>query len=625
MPSMTAAGTGLAISAGVPATQDAAGYGALSYTEISNVESLGGFGPTTEVTTFQPLRGAQQKHKGPTNFGALNPTIALEEADAGQALLTTASAPTNSALYAIRVSKPDGSLRYFQARVFGMPETIGAANSMITAAPVIEINTPVVKVAAGAPAAPVFSVQPSISPISGSVGTTFTASDGAASNTTSYARRWLLGSTAIGTGTTVTPTGAGSLSLEVTATGPGGTKVATSSAVTVAASAPTPSPTPAPPPTNLTNYTTAGAANFKTAMANITDDVIIFDTGPSTVAGQSTVGSKQPSFTDARKQWIGAVAPRAAALLQAEGINAGGANQWNGHHAGWGLGDTGANYLTGDDRITLGNTGTAFNGTNLGGGGLLLSATTDFGALALPEPATTADIWYRDPSGAAGRSFKWSVDGGTPTEVTLTGDNTFKKLTIPLGSRGLHTVKVEGTGKGGMVVNWINGYDATSGRKELQFVNNGVSGATSVALINDTDTVAGRLKLLTALAPKLVIVRDFHLNDQNQALSMSTAMTNTDTYIKAAKAAGASVLGFTPLWVSNTAQGDNANQDAWAAACKQVYLDNSVPFIDLRAELTSYAAADAQGFYSDQVHPTQIGYALIARRIADYVKYVRAS
>lgn len=243
MPSTTAAGTGLAISAGIPASQSAGGYAALSYTEVGNVEQLGGFGPTTEVTSFQPLKGAQQKHKGPTNFGALNPTIALDDADAGQALLAAAAAPDNRALYAVRVTKPDGSLRYFQVRVFGMPETIGAANSMITAAPVLEINTPVIKVAAGAPPAPVFTTAPSISPTSGAVGTTFTANDGAASNATGYTRRWLLGTTAIGTGTTVTPNAAGNLTLEVTATGAGGSTPATSSVVTVTA---TPTPTPAP-------------------------------------------------------------------------------------------------------------------------------------------------------------------------------------------------------------------------------------------------------------------------------------------------------------------------------------------------------------------------------------------
>lgn len=144
----TAAGTGLAISAGTPASQTEAGYTALTYTEIGNVESIGGFGASTEVVTFQPLKGPMQKHKGPTNYGTLNPTILQDDADAGQNLLGVASGPTNNAQYAFKITKPDGSLRYFQGRAFGMPETIGSANSMITAAPVIEINTDVIKKAA---------------------------------------------------------------------------------------------------------------------------------------------------------------------------------------------------------------------------------------------------------------------------------------------------------------------------------------------------------------------------------------------------------------------------------------------------------------------------------------------
>lgn len=84
--------------------------------------------------------------------------------------------------------------------------------------------------------APAFTTQPSISPTSGTAGTTlFTATDGVASNSTGLTRRWLLGTTPIGTGTTITPSSAGSLTLEVTATGAGGTTIATSAAVTVAA------------------------------------------------------------------------------------------------------------------------------------------------------------------------------------------------------------------------------------------------------------------------------------------------------------------------------------------------------------------------------------------------------
>jgi hypothetical protein len=144
----TAAGTLLAISAGVPASQTSAGYDALTYTTIGGVESIGGFGAATEVVTFTPLSGPVEKYKGPTNYGQLTPTIKVDDNDAGQALVQVASAPLNTAWYAVRVTKPDGALRYFQAGVFGYPETIGAANSMITATPAIEINTPIVKKAA---------------------------------------------------------------------------------------------------------------------------------------------------------------------------------------------------------------------------------------------------------------------------------------------------------------------------------------------------------------------------------------------------------------------------------------------------------------------------------------------
>ena len=144
----TAAGTALAISAAKPASEDATGYAALTFTEIGNVESIGTIGATTEVVTFQPLKGAQQKHKGPTNFGSLTPTLAHTDADAGQTLLRTAADDTTNKLYSFKVTYPDGAVRYFGGRVFGYPENVGAATTMLTATPTVEISTRVVKVAA---------------------------------------------------------------------------------------------------------------------------------------------------------------------------------------------------------------------------------------------------------------------------------------------------------------------------------------------------------------------------------------------------------------------------------------------------------------------------------------------
>lgn len=78
---------------------------------------------------------------------------------------------------------------------------------------------------------PTFATLPTISPSSGTAGTTtFTATDGTATNGTVTARRWLLSGTAIGTGTTVVPQAAGTLVRENTITGTNGTVIVGQSA-----------------------------------------------------------------------------------------------------------------------------------------------------------------------------------------------------------------------------------------------------------------------------------------------------------------------------------------------------------------------------------------------------------
>lgn len=148
MGSTTAQGTALAITAAAPATFDEAGYEALTYTEIGEIEKIGTIGATTAKVEFTPLKGGKQKHKGSTDFGSLQPSLAHDDEDAGQTLLRTASEPGNNAKYSFKVTYPDGAIRYFQGRVFGYPETVDGADSIIMATPTIEIDTKVVKVAA---------------------------------------------------------------------------------------------------------------------------------------------------------------------------------------------------------------------------------------------------------------------------------------------------------------------------------------------------------------------------------------------------------------------------------------------------------------------------------------------
>lgn len=147
MGSQTAAGSTLAISAAAPATPDAAGYAALTMTEVGQVEKIGTLGASFAKVEFQPLKGAKQKFKGSADYGALQPSYAIDSADAGQTLMQTAADDETQKLYSFKVTYQDGSKRYFQGRVFGSPETADGADSMLMAAPAIEVCTKVVKVA----------------------------------------------------------------------------------------------------------------------------------------------------------------------------------------------------------------------------------------------------------------------------------------------------------------------------------------------------------------------------------------------------------------------------------------------------------------------------------------------
>ncbi len=145
MPSTTAAGSALAISAAAPATENAAGYAALAFTEIGQIDKIGSVGAVFAKVEFQPLKGPKQKHKGSVDYGSLSPTIAHDDSDAGQTLLRTAADDATSKLYAFMVTYPTGAKRYFQGRVFGYPETTDGADTILTAAPTIEICTTIVK------------------------------------------------------------------------------------------------------------------------------------------------------------------------------------------------------------------------------------------------------------------------------------------------------------------------------------------------------------------------------------------------------------------------------------------------------------------------------------------------
>ncbi len=151
MTSTTAAGSTLAITATAPATLDEAGYEAATFTIVGGIEKIGGIGAVFAKVEFQPLRGPKDKHKGSRDNGSLTPSMALNEDDAGQMLMRTAADDPTSKIYYFEVTYPTGAKRWFGGRVFGMPENIDGADTIILAAPTIEIVTDIVRRAATPP------------------------------------------------------------------------------------------------------------------------------------------------------------------------------------------------------------------------------------------------------------------------------------------------------------------------------------------------------------------------------------------------------------------------------------------------------------------------------------------
>ena len=134
----TSAGTQLGVTATPPATFNAAGYGASTFTDIGNLEKLGAIGPVYTKNEFQPLKGPKKKSKGTVDYGSLSPSMAYDPDDAGQMILATAS--ESNADYYFKATYPNGEIKYFPGMVFGFPVDAEGADSFIMANPTIEIN-----------------------------------------------------------------------------------------------------------------------------------------------------------------------------------------------------------------------------------------------------------------------------------------------------------------------------------------------------------------------------------------------------------------------------------------------------------------------------------------------------
>jgi hypothetical protein len=140
MPVFTSAGSVLRLSATAPATFNAAGYNALTYTTVGEVTDLGEFGREFALVTHNSIDNrATQKFKGSFNEGSLTIQLGLDTDDAGQILAKAATLADG--LYSVLITTQNLDKYYFQARVMSFKVAVGSVDSITTATMMLEIST----------------------------------------------------------------------------------------------------------------------------------------------------------------------------------------------------------------------------------------------------------------------------------------------------------------------------------------------------------------------------------------------------------------------------------------------------------------------------------------------------
>lgn len=111
-------------------------FAALSYVEITNIDTIPQIGPSANVTKFTPLgTGVTQKKKGSVDNGDPEIVAFLDNKDPGQ--LAAIAAQKTKYAYAFKMVLPDqanasapNSVMYFHAIVSGTSIEVGSADNI---------------------------------------------------------------------------------------------------------------------------------------------------------------------------------------------------------------------------------------------------------------------------------------------------------------------------------------------------------------------------------------------------------------------------------------------------------------------------------------------------------------
>lgn len=138
-------GTTASIVQGAPATLDAAGFGALTYVKIGEIESYSAFGNTANLSPFTSVDDSLERQEvGSVSAGTLTLTCALDEADAGQAICDAAVDTTDPSFrsdFSLEIVLPSGTIVYYLCKISSSTIEPADVNAVIRSTITLPLNS----------------------------------------------------------------------------------------------------------------------------------------------------------------------------------------------------------------------------------------------------------------------------------------------------------------------------------------------------------------------------------------------------------------------------------------------------------------------------------------------------
>lgn len=136
-------GTLISVSDSSPATYDAAGFAALTFSLVGEASEIPAFGAEAALATHTPLAsGVVNKRRGSVNYGSVTIPMALSETDTGQGVLRVAGLanPGTDAQVSFKVAQPNGDIIYGTAQVMSFKINIGNSDAIAMAEVTLELD-----------------------------------------------------------------------------------------------------------------------------------------------------------------------------------------------------------------------------------------------------------------------------------------------------------------------------------------------------------------------------------------------------------------------------------------------------------------------------------------------------